>query len=46
MRNDILKSFEKAMGGVKLIEKKSSQKLMDFMGLKETLHRLAKANEM
>ena len=34
----------KAKCGVKSIEKRSSQELMDLLGLEETLDRLAKAN--
>ena len=36
----------RAMCGVKLIEKRSSQELMDLLGLKETLDRLAKTNRI
>ena len=46
----ILKRFEKAMiramCGVKLTENKSSEELMELLGLEETLDRLAKANGM
>ena len=46
----ILKRLEKrkirAMCGTKLIEKRSSQEVMELLGLEETLDRLAKANNM
>ena len=46
----IFKRTEKAMiratSDVKLIEKSSSQELMDFLGSEKTLDRLAKANKV
>ena len=36
-------AMTRATCGVKSIEKSSSQELMDFLGLEETLDRLAKA---
>ena len=39
----ILKKTEKAMCGVKIIEKRS-QELMSLPGLKDTLHELARAS--
>ena len=40
----ILKKTEKAMCGVKIIEKRRSQELMSLPGLKDTLHELARAS--
>ena len=40
----ILRRTEKAMCGVKMMEKKSSQELMSLLGLNDTLGELARAS--
>ena len=41
-----MKKTEKAMSGVKLIEKRSRKALMDLLGFEETSDRIAKANRV
>ena len=43
-RRCIEKAMIRAMCGVKLIEKRSGQELVDFTGIKKTLDRVAKVN--
>ena len=36
----------RAMCGVKLLDQRNSEELMDMLGVKESLHRMAKASSM
>ena len=45
MKMVVLRGAERVMCGVKLVDRKNNDELMEMLGLKETLDKMAKANK-